>query len=73
MFSQILASKAEWARKRVGGVNPAYTLPPCRTCGHSEKGNRLSQSRFVCRQCGHTGNADVNAAWNILARAVPSV
>lgn len=72
-FFQILAFKAEWAGKRVEAVNPAYTSQACRKCGHTERGNRLSQSRFVCRQCGHSENADVNAACNILARAVPSV
>jgi putative transposase len=29
--------------------------------------NRLTQTRFACVSCGHTENADLNAAQNILA------
>lgn len=36
------------------------------------KENRMSQSKFQCVQCGHTANADVHAAQNSLARALPS-
>ena len=35
-------------------------------CGHTEPGNRSSQELFCCLQCGHSENADVNAAKNIL-------
>ncbi|MBL1353266.1 MAG: transposase, partial [Zetaproteobacteria bacterium] len=28
---------------------------------------RVSQSKFLCQQCGHSANADHNAALNILA------
>jgi IS605 OrfB family transposase len=46
-------------------VDPRNTSRTCAECGHSERANRQSQSRFQCRRCGHTANADVNAARNI--------
>ena len=48
-------------------VNPAYTSLRCSGCGHVAKENRESQAVFHCQACGYTGNADVNAAVNILA------
>ncbi|WP_249439554.1 transposase, partial [Escherichia coli] len=48
-------------------VPPAYTSQRCACCGHTAKENRLTQSKFVCRACGYTENADVNGARNILA------
>ncbi|WP_293913002.1 transposase [Deinococcus sp.] len=70
-FFQILAAKAANAGRQVARVNPAYTSQACHQCGHTCKANRVSQSRFVCVNCGHQDNADVNAARNILGRAVP--
>ena len=61
----------EYKTSAVGGeviaVNPAYTSQRCAACGHTESGNRKTQSSFVCLACGHADNADVNAAKNILA------
>lgn len=53
----------------VVAVNPRNTSRTCSRCGHCEKANRASQSEFLCRQCGHSANADLNAAKNIAARA----
>ncbi len=50
-------------------VDPAYTSQSCYICGFVHDKNRKSQSEFVCLQCGHSENADVNAAKNIQARA----
>lgn len=44
---------------------PAYTSQCCSQCGHVEEGNRKGQSEFVCLVCGHSENADLNAAKNI--------
>lgn len=71
-FFSILSLKASSAARRVIAVDPRYTSQTCRKCGHACKENRVSQSRFMCVQCGHADNADVNAARNILARALPS-
>ena len=51
-------------------VDPAYTSQTCHECGHVEKANRETQSRFVCQSCGWQGNADTNAALNILALGI---
>ncbi len=52
---------------RVEKIKPAYTSQTCSGCGHRDPESRESQSRFRCRACGLTVNADVNAAKNIAA------
>lgn len=50
---------------------PAYdTSRICNVCGYCDKNNRESQAEFHCHNCGHEANADVNAAKNILNRAL---
>ncbi len=68
-FFSILSLKAESAGRKVIAVDPRYTSQTCHECGHVCKKNRVSQARSHCVQCGHSGNADVNAAKNILKRA----
>ncbi|MCY4429856.1 MAG: transposase [Rhodospirillales bacterium] len=51
----------------VVAVNPAYTSQTCHACGHVSAASRPCQARFECVSCGHTAQADVNAARNILA------
>ena len=51
-------------------VPAAYTSRTCHQCGHVAKGNRDSQAVFHCVECGYMANADVNAAMNILDRAL---
>ncbi|MCY3853630.1 MAG: transposase [Gammaproteobacteria bacterium] len=51
---------------RVEVVNPAYTSQRCHQCGHMAEENRRKE-RFECVSCGYAGNADINAAFNILA------
>jgi len=50
-------------------VDPKYTSQQCSVCGFISKENRKSQSEFVCLTCGHSENADINAAKNIALRA----
>lgn len=50
-------------------VDPRNTSRQCAACGHTDKANRKTQSRFQCASCGHVANADKNAAVNIAARA----
>jgi len=48
-------------------VAPFYTSQTCPSCGQVDRGNRVGQV-FQCLKCGHTGNADIVAARNILTR-----
>jgi putative transposase len=51
-------------------VDPKHTSQQCSACGHVAKGNRQTQARFSCQQCGYHTNADFNAALNIRSRAL---
>ncbi|ERT10599.1 RNA-guided endonuclease InsQ/TnpB family protein [Photorhabdus temperata] len=62
-----LEYKQLWRGGQVLAIAPAYTSQRCACCGHTVKENRLSQSKFVCQECGYTANADINGARNILA------
>ena len=66
---QLLDYKA-W---KVVRVDPRYTSQECSECGHTEKANRRSQSRFKCARCGCALNADLNAAINVAHRALRKV
>ena len=60
-------------KTKVVKVNPAYTSQTCSCCGHVNKDNRKTQSKFSCVLCGHTENADLNAAKNILKAGASAV
>jgi putative transposase len=66
-FTRPLGYKLEWRGGELILVNPAYTSRTCRVCGHQDKENRKTQAVFCCVACGHTENADIHAAKNILA------
>jgi putative transposase len=66
-FARQLTYKVQWRGGRVILVNPAYTSRTCRICRHESAQSRKTQSVFSCVACGHTENADVHAAKNILA------
>lgn len=72
MFINKLEYKCLWQGKVFIKVDPKFTSLQCSVCGHTEKRNRITQDRFKCVKCGHYENADVNAAKNILARAMAS-
>ena len=59
----------EYKAAHVEVVPPMYTSQTCRRCGRVDPASRKSQSEFECVHCGHKGNADVNAALNIMASA----
>lgn len=63
-----LRDKLDYKAANLIEVDPAHTSQRCARCGHTEAANRRSQSRFECVACGHRGNADINAALNILTR-----
>lgn len=64
-LKDLLTYKAEEAGCAVVGIDPRHTSQVCSCCGFKHRGNRLSQSRFVCRECGFECNADLNAGRNI--------
>ncbi|WP_292364487.1 MULTISPECIES: RNA-guided endonuclease InsQ/TnpB family protein [unclassified Methanoculleus] len=71
-FHQLRSSieyKARRAGVRVQVIDGAYTSQQCSVCGFVHPDNRPTQAAFRCRACGHTENADLNAAKNIAARA----
>ena len=67
-FQSVLQYKATLAGVKVVLVNPAYTSQECNLCHYTSRENRESQSVFKCVGCGHSSNADTNAARNILDR-----
>ena len=68
-FKTMLVYKLADRGGRVVEVNAAYTSQTCGVCGCVNSANRCSQSEFACLNCGHSANADTNAAINILRRA----
>jgi len=68
-----LAYKAGLRGLPVLFVDPRNTSRRCPACGHTEQGNRPSQARFLCRQCGLAGLADHIAAQNLSALGRGSV
>jgi len=66
-FGRQLEYKQRWRGGQVILINPRNTSRKCSDCGFTDKLNRQSQAQFSCMACGHTENADVNAAKNILA------
>ncbi len=68
-FRVMLAYKLADRGGRLIEVPAAYTSQTCPVCGGIDAANRQNQASFVCVRCGHTANADTNAAINILRRA----
>jgi putative transposase len=68
MFRTMLSYKLAERGGRLVEVRAAYTSQTCAECGAVDAASRQTQSRFVCTTCGHSTNADTNAAINILRR-----
>ena len=71
ILATLIREKAEYAARVVVRVDAKYTSQTCAACGHVARESREGPC-FVCVRCGHQDDADVNAARNILARAVQS-
>lgn len=65
MFARRLEDKI--GPDRLERVPAAYTSQRCHKCDHAVPENRKNQAAFRCVECGHTDNADENAAKNIAA------
>lgn len=57
----------------VSTVHSNYTSKMCPICGCIEDENRPNQETFCCVECGHSDNADHNAAVNIKNRVRATV
>ena len=58
---------------RVEPVQAAYTSQTCNACQHVAPESRESQAVFRCVACGHSDNADLNAARHIRDREPTAV
>lgn len=63
--------KADRAGIKVNMVNPKYSSQRCSSCGFIHEDNRISQSKFICLDCGEQMNADHNASKNISMAHTP--
>jgi IS605 OrfB family transposase len=63
-----LTYKAALAGVPLIAVDPRNSSRECSECGYTDKKNRPNQSTFRCLSCGHTANADFNAAVNLQER-----
>jgi len=70
MFFEFLSYKLEERGGKLIKVDPKYTSQTCPSCKYVSKQNRASQSKFVCKRCNYTNNADVVGALNILDRGI---
>ena len=66
-FRRQLEYKQSWRGGYVIAIPPQHTSQRCSCCGHISRDNRTTQAKFECVECGHSENADINAARNILA------
>ena len=68
-FIIILAQKAEEAARKLIKVDPKYTSQECSQCGEIVKKD-LSVRTHECPRCGLVLDRDINAAKNILKKAL---
>lgn len=67
-FRRQLEYKMAWTGGLYIAVPAHHTSQTCPCCSHVAKENRLTQARFLCVECGHSENADVVGAINVLER-----
>ena len=69
LIRQQLTCKAAWAGRELVVVDPKFTSQRCSGCGIVSAVHR-KRKRYECVECGMSEDADVNAARNILHRAL---
>jgi putative transposase len=69
-FRMMIEYKCKKYGKQLIVVDPKFTSQTCNKCGHKHSDNRVSQELFLCKLCGHSDHADVNAAKNILDKGL---
>ena len=66
---RIIEMRSEENRVSFRSVNPYKTSQTCPACSHTERDNRVNEN-FKCLKCGHSEQADIVGALNILTRLV---
>ncbi|MEM1393909.1 MAG: transposase [Cyanobacteria bacterium P01_H01_bin.150] len=68
-----LTTKIEYLAAKQGKiferVNPSFTSQICSFCGHKDKSSR-NKEKFICTNCFHHADADINASINIKKRGI---
>jgi putative transposase len=73
LVKQFASYKAAAVNKLVLSVPAHFTSQECSACHHVDAANRVSQALFHCVSCGHTANADMNAAKVIKHRGIQAL
>jgi putative transposase len=66
-FFRQLEYKLAWTGGLLIRIPPRNTSIQCAKCRYTCRENRTNQASFRCIECGHSENADLNAAQNIKA------
>ena len=69
-YESYLKYKSYKVGKAFFKVHGSLRSQECAHCGHIHPSNRESWSLFLCQNCGHSDNADINAAKVLKNRAV---
>lgn len=73
LFRELLTCKMQERRKYLGFVPPYRTSQKCSGCDNTDPKSRVSQSEYVCVECGLVIHADLNASKNILREGISQV
>lgn len=73
MFRQMLKYKCEWYGKKLIIVDPRNTSRICSSCGHNSGEKTLDIREWTCSKCQVHHDRDINAAVNILNRAMSTL
>ncbi|WP_289461036.1 RNA-guided endonuclease TnpB family protein, partial [Lactobacillus intestinalis] len=72
MFRQMLEYKCERYGKELIAVNPKNTSRICSKCGFNSGAKPLEIREWTCPNCQAHHDRDINAAVNILYKAMPN-
>ncbi len=72
-LQRFIEYKAQAKGVNVVYLDARYTSQKCSKCGYTAKSNRHDQAHFVCKHCGYSLNADLNASRNIAKNYLLSV
>jgi putative transposase len=70
---RMLTYKCAWYGKKLVIVNLYKTSQICSHCRHDDGKHELSVREWTCPRCGMRHDRDVNAAKNILNKAIASI